>query len=93
MLKKLIATAALVAALVAPMAGTASASNGNANGRAGCELTDGTDFKTPAAMLKFLTERDGDRWEDSSFNNFQNTVEHYSGFDTVADLIHSKCGA
>lgn len=93
MTKKLIATAALAAALVAPMAGTAGASNGNANGRVGCTLANDTHYDTPAEMLKYLTERDGDRWQDSSFNNFQNTVEHYGGFDTVADLIHTKCGA
>lgn len=81
MIKKLIATAALAAALVSPMAGTAGASNGNAYGH-GCTLNDGGPQANPGEMLKYLHERDG---------HFQVTVDQW--FDSVADLIDRKCGA
>lgn len=85
MKKNAIIVAALAAALPLTIAASpAENALGQGNGTVnGCTLANNSEYKNPAEMFKYLTERDG---------HFQNTVDKYSSFDTVADLIDQKCG-
>ena len=88
MIKRLTCCALATGALVVSMSGAAAAapsaaSHGVGNGAVGCTLANGVDYANPAAMLKYLTSRDG---------SFQTTVSKYN-FGTVANLIDKKCGA
>ena len=85
-MKKLVAFGLAAGLGIALAAGPANADshkgNGNAYGKVGCELADGSDYETPGKMLQALADRDG---------SFQATVEKF-GFGSVANLISEKCG-
>ena len=76
------ATGVLLAMGAAPA--SAGSDNGNAYGKNGCQIKNGTEFKNPGKMLQYLSERDG---------NPKATVDEYpNSFDSVGDLISQKCG-
>ena len=82
MVKKLFVVLVATAALAVPLAGGAAAAPARGHGQAGCTLSNGAHYKTPAAMLRALAARDG---------SVQNTVRLY-GFGSVGALIENQCG-